>query len=48
MARVVLIGVLLVMLQACSGQEPDLKSPCVGGDNSPCARRPVNDSWSQG
>lgn len=46
MARLVLIGIMLAMLPGCSSKEPDLKSPCVGGDNSPCARRPVNDWWA--
>ncbi len=46
MARLLLIGVLLVTLQACTNKDPDLKSPCVGGDGSPCVRRPVNDWWA--
>jgi hypothetical protein len=43
MARLMLMGLALLLLPACSSKEPDMKSPCVGADNSPCARRPVND-----
>ncbi len=46
MARLVLVGMMLVMLSACADKVEDLKSPCVGGDGSPCARRPVNDWWA--
>jgi len=42
MVRVMLMGLALLMLPACSNKEPDLKSPCVGTDDSPCVRRPVN------
>jgi hypothetical protein len=45
MPRFILIGVMLTLLPACSSKSPDLKSPCVGNDNSPCVRRPVNDWW---
>ncbi|MBY0406737.1 MAG: hypothetical protein K2Q01_03535 [Rickettsiales bacterium] len=48
MMRLVLIGVALTLLPACSNKQPDLKSPCVGTEKSPCARRPVNDWWAQG
>jgi PBP1b-binding outer membrane lipoprotein LpoB len=34
---VVLFSALL--LAACSNPTPDLKSPCVGGEDSPCDRR---------
>ncbi len=38
--------VLLVMPSACSKKREDLKSPCVGAEDSPCGpRRPVNDWW---
>lgn len=41
----VLFVVLLGMLAACTNAVEDLKSPCVGGDGSPCDRRaPVNQS----
>ncbi len=42
MAKFILIGALLAVLSACSNKAEDLKSPCVGADGSPCARRPVN------
>ena len=45
MMRLVLIAIALVSLNACSDPTPDLKSPCVGADGSPCVRRPVNDGW---
>jgi len=45
MARIVLISLALTFLTACSNKEPDLKSPCVGAEGSPCDRRPVNDWW---
>ncbi|CAK8162690.1 hypothetical protein CAXC1_220014 [Candidatus Xenohaliotis californiensis] len=36
--------VLLLLLSACASSydDPGLPSPCVGGDKSPCVRRPVN------
>lgn len=40
--RIVMVTVLALALPACSGPK-DLKSPCVGTDDSPCGpRRPVN------
>jgi hypothetical protein len=42
MAKLMLIGIMVTMLAACSNKAPDLKSPCVGIDDSPCERRPVN------
>lgn len=42
MIRMVLLGVALMLLPACSNSTEDLKSPCVGGKGSPCDRRPVN------
>lgn len=45
MARLFLIGVMLMTLNGCSAPQSDLKSPCVGADGSPCVRRPVNDWW---
>jgi len=43
MARLILIGALMaVVLGGCSNKASDLKSPCVGNEGSPCARRPVN------
>jgi len=46
MTRTILLGLALMLLPACSQKQEDLKSPCVGTDDSPCARRPVNDWWT--
>jgi len=36
----------LIGLQGCKKKSPELKSPCVGIEGSPCGpRRPVNDWW---
>lgn len=41
----ILLGGLMMLPAACSTKREDLKSPCVGADDSPCGpRRPVN-SW---
>ncbi len=38
------IMLLAVSVQACSNKVPDLKSPCVGAEESPCGpKRPAND-----
>jgi hypothetical protein len=43
MPRLLLVAALLSILSACSNPHPDLKSPCVGAEGSPCDRRaPVN------
>lgn len=42
MPKLLLAAVLLVSLSACSNPRPDLKSPCVGAEGSPCDRRAVN------
>ncbi len=43
MKKILLIGIALALMSGCSNKVPDLKSPCVGGDNSPCDRRaPAN------
>jgi hypothetical protein len=39
MTRILLIGILAAVLSGCSNKAPDLKSPCVGTDESPCVRR---------
>lgn len=45
MTRVIFIGVMLVVLGACTNPQVDLKSPCVGAEGSPCDRRaPENQS----
>lgn len=45
MTRTVLITMALLLLPACSNKQPDLKSPCVGAEGSPCERRPVNKEY---
>ena len=42
MKKIILMLCLVTAVPACSNKTEDLKSPCVGGDNSPCDRRPVN------
>lgn len=42
MVRIMLVGIALLLLPGCSNKEPDLKSPCVGAEGSPCVRRAVN------
>jgi hypothetical protein len=37
---------LVLPITACSGEREDMKSPCVGTEDSPCGpRRAVNDWW---
>ena len=45
MKKIVFLLCFLSVLPACSDKQEDLKSPCVGGKDSPCDRRPVNDWW---
>jgi len=46
MKKVVLAVLVLGMVQGCSSEVPDVKSPCVGLEGSPCgARTPVNGTW---
>lgn len=33
---------MLIALAACSNKPETLKSPCVGIENSPCDRMPIN------
>lgn len=40
--RIVWLALVVGVLGACSNPVEDLKSPCVGADDSPCVRRPVN------
>ncbi len=43
-----LIALAMLTLSACGdvGQQEDLKSPCVGTEDSPCGeKRSVNDWW---
>lgn len=45
--RTVMLCVCMLMLAACTREPKDLKSPCVGVDESPCGpKRPVNASNS--
>jgi putative hemolysin len=39
MKSLLLVSAMLTLLAACSQQTPDLKSPCVGAEGSPCERR---------
>ncbi len=45
--KLLLLFIVLAGLQACDSiSRPDLKSPCVGADDSPCGpKRHVNDWW---
>lgn len=45
MAKIVVLTLALMGLNACSNPVTDLKSPCAGAEDSPCDRRPVNDGW---
>lgn len=42
MRKLLFVFLALSSLSACSNPQPDLKSPCVGAEGSPCERRPVN------
>jgi hypothetical protein len=42
--KILLCAVILSVVSSCSATREDLKSPCVGGDGSPCDRRPVNNA----
>jgi hypothetical protein len=44
MVKIVIISLALTVLSACSQKQVDLKSPCVGAQDSPCDRRPVNNA----
>ena len=46
MKSTLLILGCLLLVAGCSGSRADLKSPCVGIENSPCGpHRAVNDWW---
>ncbi|MCP5361755.1 MAG: hypothetical protein H6908_03840 [Hyphomicrobiales bacterium] len=47
MKKIVFILLIAIMAQGCQKKQPELKSPCVGAENSPCDRRPVNSSMLQ-
>jgi len=42
--KLLLCAVVLSVISGCGATREDLKSPCVGADGSPCARRPVNNA----
>lgn len=45
MKKILLVSLLFVSLAGCSNPRPDLKSPCVGAEGSPCDRRaPTNNN----
>lgn len=46
MTRFLMVVILACAVQACSKPVPDLKSPCVGAEGSPCGERyPLNEQW---
>lgn len=48
MKKLLLVAVIFSALSACSNKTEDLKSPCVGADNSPCDRRaPAMQNWNR-
>ena len=42
--KILFMIAVLATISACSSTRPDLKSPCVGADGSPCDRRAVNNA----
>ncbi len=46
--KIILTVCCVALLSGCGlssrSQPPELKSPCVGAENSPCDRRPAN-AW---
>lgn len=42
MKKLLCIAIVLAV-SACSGKPETLKSPCVGIENSPCVRMPINE-----
>lgn len=47
MVRLVVLAMALTLIAGCSSKKrEDLKSPCVGTEESPCGvKRNVNDWW---
>jgi len=46
MKKTFLFLAIVLLMQGCSTKAPELKSPCVGAEGSPCGPRvPVNDWW---
>lgn len=48
MKKTIALIIAITLLQACTAARPDLKSPCVGAEGSPCDHRPANDWWMKG
>ncbi|MEZ5690755.1 MAG: hypothetical protein R3D71_03720 [Rickettsiales bacterium] len=42
--KLIFTAFILSVITGCSNAPPDLKSPCVGAEGSPCERRPVNNN----
>ena len=42
---ILLLGVSMVQLQACSNKAVDLKSPCVGAEGNPCGPKRAANPW---
>lgn len=40
--RYVLMVAVALFVAACTSETHELKSPCVGTEKSPCAKRPLN------
>jgi len=46
MLRITLLILSLLAISACAEKREDLRSPCVGAEDSPCGpRRDVNAWW---
>lgn len=45
-SKIILVFAIISALSSCSRPMPDMKSPCVGAEGSPCDRRPVNQANS--
>lgn len=43
--RALLLISLILLLPACSTEVKDVKSPCVGTDDSPCGPRRAVNGW---
>lgn len=44
--RIILVITALFFAAACTQKQPELKSPCVGLEDSPCGKRiPANEHW---
>lgn len=45
MKKILAVVVVALVMQACASKTPELKSPCVGAEGSPCDKRSVNAWW---